>query len=169
MLLILVFAGLLSAREYILQSLPRMPHRTSDRASSSMTQPRHARTFAALTPMEDFAERVNNFVDSLPDDTKKFNKLVIGGGACAGGFVCCWPASSGSCHVCASHVSLTLAAVGPYEWVCSLLLSVLHCSVKQHSCTWQSLALKSIHHTPPGLSGARNSGGARSHVVGCCR
>ncbi|WIA20003.1 hypothetical protein OEZ85_005875 [Tetradesmus obliquus] len=69
-------AGLLSAKEYIMQPLPRMPRRTSDRASSSMTQPRHARTFDGIEEMPGFVNKVNEFVHRLPEGPKKYNKLV---------------------------------------------------------------------------------------------
>ncbi|WIA10292.1 hypothetical protein OEZ85_010486 [Tetradesmus obliquus] len=69
-------SGLLSAKEYIMQPLPRMPRRTSDRASSSMTQPRHARTFDGIEEMPGFVNKVNEFVHRLPEGPKKYNKLV---------------------------------------------------------------------------------------------
>lgn len=73
----LSLAGLLSAKEYIMQPLARMPRRTSDRASSSITQPRHARTFDGIEEMPDFVNKVNEFVHRLPEGPKKYNKLVI--------------------------------------------------------------------------------------------
>jgi hypothetical protein len=60
-----------------MQPLPRMPRRTSDRASSSMTQPRHARTFDGIEEMPGFVNKVNEFVHRLPEGPKKYNKLVI--------------------------------------------------------------------------------------------
>lgn len=68
-----------------MQPLARMPHRTSDHASSSMTQPRRARTFDGIEEMPGFANKVNEFVHRLPEGPKKYNKLVYRATATQGG------------------------------------------------------------------------------------
>lgn len=53
-----------------------MPQRESPRASKSLTAASNPKSFSSIEELPNFARNVNNYVNSLPEEPKGFNRLV---------------------------------------------------------------------------------------------
>lgn len=69
---------MLTERQYIGQTLPKLSSRTSDRASTSRTRPSNPRTWSCLKPWPEFKNSVQQMHAKLDDVNPRFAPMVGG-------------------------------------------------------------------------------------------
>jgi hypothetical protein len=69
--------SLLTERQYIGQTLPKLPSRTSDTASTSRTRPSNPRTWSCLKPWPEFKNSVQQMHAKLDDVNPRFAPMVV--------------------------------------------------------------------------------------------